>query len=227
MGKIEVIAWTLKDIIDIQEGGADRIELVVDLDKGGLSPNLLLVKQVAEIATIPVRVMVREHDESFVYDEQTMNKHIKYVKELSKLDNIDGIVFGSLTSDNKINFDQLKSIIKVKGNMKLTFHRAFDEIDEEDFLEQFDELSKYDVDTLLTSGLKSSALLGKENIKKLVDKKTINILPGKSISIDNSSEIVKYTGADYIHVGYSVRNSSQEHSIILPNEIRKIKESIK
>ncbi len=226
MKKIEVIAWTLKDITDIQNAGADRIELVVDLDKGGLSPNLLFVKQVSEIATIPVRVMVREHDESFIYDEQTMAKHIKYVKELSKLDNIEGIVFGSLTNDNKINFDQLKSIIKVKGNLKLTFHRAFDEIDEENFLDQFDELSKYDVDTLLTSGLKENALIGKENIKKLVDKKTINILPGKSISIDNASEIIEYTGADYVHVGYSVRDSSQEHSIILPNEIRRIKESI-
>ena len=61
--------------------------------------------------------------------------------------------------------------------MKLTFHRAFDELDETEALKQFKELSKYDVDFLLTSGTKKGAEAGIPVIKELVDNNTINVLP--------------------------------------------------
>ncbi len=223
--KVEVIAWSLDDAIDIYKAGADRIELVADLSKGGLSPSLDLVRNIVSTVDIPVRVMVRETDVSFVYDEPTMKKHIEYVKELEKI-GPEGIVFGSLTVDGKINYEQLESIIEVKGNMKLTFHRAFDELNETNFEEEFDELSKYEVDTLLTSGTSSSAFEGKDNIKKLIEKGTINILPGKSISINNAKEIIDYTGANYVHVGYAVRDVENESGKIDEKKINDLINSI-
>ncbi len=225
MKKVEVIAWSLQDAIDIEKSGAHRIELVSDLDKGGLTPDLDLVVQIVNLVNIPVRVMVRDNDESFVYSDEQMNNHLSYIKKLTKIAP-EGIVFGSLTSEGKINFNQLKKVIEVKGNMKLTFHRAFDEISESILLEEFDKLTKYDVDTVLTSGTKSSALEGKEILKTLIAKHKINILPGKSISLSNAKEIIDYTGADYIHVGYAVRTNNLQEGEIDKNKLKKLIESI-
>ncbi len=223
--KVEVIAWSLDDALEIYKAGADRIELVAELERGGLTPDLDLVKQVVQLVDIPVRVMVRETDESFVYDEATMVKHIEYVERLREI-KPEGIVFGSLTQEGKINFDQLESIIKVKGDMKLTFHRAFDELDVLDFEEEFDKLSSYDVDTILTSGTCVNAWEGRDNIKKLIEKGTINILPGKSISIHNAKDIINYTGANYVHVGYAVRDVENETGKIDKNKIEELVNSI-
>ncbi len=223
--KIEVIAWSLDDALEIYKAGADRIELVADLSRGGLTPDLDLVKQVVQLTNIPVRVMVRETDESFVYDEQTMIKHIEYVEKLREI-GPEGIVFGSLTHEGKINFVQLESIIKVKGDMKLTFHRAFDELDESNFEEEFDKLSQYDVDTLLTSGTCVNAWEGRYILKRLIEKGTINILPAKSISIHNAKDIIDNTGANYVHVGYAVRDVENESGKIDKNKIEELVNSI-
>lgn len=221
MKKIEVIGWSVDDAIKIEQAGADRVELVVNLDRGGLTPPLELTKAVVEAVNIPVRVMIRDTDESFVYNEQVMESHIDYVKQLQQI-KPEGIIFGSLTNEGKINFEQLESILKAKGDMKFTFHRAFDEL-KENWSEQFDTLSKYEIDTILTSGTKENAFEGIEVIKELVSRETIQLLPGKSISIENAKDIIDKTNADWIHVGYSVRDEDGNISI---EKIKKLKESI-
>ncbi|NQX83412.1 MAG: hypothetical protein HRS50_01700, partial [Mycoplasmataceae bacterium] len=137
MIKLEIIAWTIEDAKKIEQAGADRIELVVDLFRGGLTPPLDLVKKVVSSVSIPVRVMIRDTDESFIYNTKTMDNHIKYIKNLKDI-NPEGIVFGSLLKNKneklRINYKDLKRVIRSKGDMKLTFHRAFDELEEIDIL---------------------------------------------------------------------------------------------
>ena len=59
--KVEAIAWSVEDAKRIVEAGADRIELIVNLNEGGLTPPYELVKQVCEVSgDVPVRVMVRD-----------------------------------------------------------------------------------------------------------------------------------------------------------------------
>lgn len=226
--KLEVIAWSLEDAITIEKSGAHRIELVSDINEGGLTPKLELVKKIVKKVNIPVRVMVRDISSSFVYDKEVMKSHINYIKELAKL-NVDGIVFGSLTEKGDINFKQLDEVIKAKGNLKLTFHRAFDELTGEKVFKNFKKLSKYDVDALLTSGTKNSAFEGMDIIKKLVDQKSkinISILAGKSISIMDAKEIVDSTHVDYIHVGTSVREDDVDSDISI-DKVKSILNEIK
>ena len=222
--KIEVIAWSVKDAKAIEEAGADRIELVVDLENGGTTPPLKLVKDVCDSTSIPVRVMVRDTYDSFVYEDSVMDNHIKFIKDIQKF-KVEGIVFGSLTKDNDINFNDLERVIDAKGKMKLTFHRAFDELKTKNALKVFKKLSSYDVDCLLTSGTKINAKKGTPIIKKLVNLNTsISVLAGKSISIDNAKEIIDKSGVDFIHVGLSIREDGTINSQI---SIKKIKEIIK
>jgi len=217
--KVEVIAWTVEDAKRIEAAGADRIELIVDLKKGGLTPPYELVKEVSEIATIPVRVMVRDTWDSFVYSKEVMDSHIKYIESMRDL-NIEGIIFGSLDETGKLNLKDLERVIAAKGNLKLTYHRAFDELDEKDAVEEFRKLSKYDIDWLLTAGTKTNAQDGIPVIKKLVEEKTINVLAGTSISIKNAQYIIDETGVNFIHVGTSVR---EDHTADTELNIDKIK----
>ena len=60
---LEIIAETVEDAREAEQGGAGRIELVRDLDRGGLTPPPL-IEAVLKAVRIPVRVMVRE-SESF------------------------------------------------------------------------------------------------------------------------------------------------------------------
>lgn len=220
--KLEVIAWSVEDATLIEKGGADRIELVVELERGGLTPPINLVREVVNAVDIPVRVMVRDTDSSFVYNKDLMHGHVLYVQALRDI-KPEGIVFGSLTKNKQIDFDQLNEIIEAKGNMKLTFHRAFDEIERAEVISQFEKLSKYDVDTILTSGLSDSALEGSRVIKTLIEKNKINILPGKSIDLDNYKKVIENTGANYIHVGYAVRDKDGNIDV---NLIEKMKEGM-
>ncbi len=224
MNKLEVIAWSVDDAKRIEEGGADRIELVVDLERGGLTPPLELVKEVVEAVNIPVRVMVRDDDHSFIYTHEEMESHINYVKELTNLPKQpEGIVFGSLTVDKEINYRQLDDIINAKGDMKLTFHRAFDELYKPHAKPSVMTLSKFDVDTILTSGLSPTALEGADLISELIGLTKINILPGKSIELDNFKEVLSRTGANYLHVGYAVRDENGNIDI---NKVKELKEGM-
>ncbi len=220
---LEVIAWSLEDAIKIEEAGADRIELVVDLERGGLTPPIELVKEITEAIKIPVRVMVRNTDDSFVYDEEIHKSHLNYINQLRET-KAEGIVFGSI-KNGEIDFNQLSEIIKVKGNLKLTFHRAFDTLDIKSAKEGFIKLNNYDVDTILTSGLKDSgALFGIEFISWMVENSVnIEILAGKSIGINNYKEIMDSSGVNSIHVGYSVRDKKGNIDI---DKVKELKEGI-
>jgi copper homeostasis protein len=62
MGRLtlEVIATGVADAVAAEQGGADRIELVADLARGGMTPPLAVVESVLDRVGIPVRVMLRE-----------------------------------------------------------------------------------------------------------------------------------------------------------------------
>lgn len=221
--KIEVIAITLKDAIDIEKAGGDRIELVKDLSKGGLTPDISLVEEISKNISIPMRVMVRDISDSFIYNEEIMRSQIDYIQKLRKF-NLDGIVFGSLTNEGKINEKQLNEVVKSLGNMKLTFHRAFDEINSDYLIKTLKILEKYkNVDTILTSGQEKSALDGIELITKLRKLTKLNILPGVGIDENNCKKIVEISKANFIHIGNGVRDKTNN---ISKKKILKIKELI-
>src|SRR5436305_8428722 len=56
---IEVIAQSVADAIEAAAGGANRLELVRDLDADGLTPPPELVRAVCRAVPIPVYVMIR------------------------------------------------------------------------------------------------------------------------------------------------------------------------
>lgn len=200
---LEIIASTVEEAVAAEQAGADRIELVSALSEGGLTPSYGLIRQVVSTVEIPVHVLVRPHSKSFVYsksDEETIITDIDLIRELGAA----GIVVGSLTADGRVDEGFLGRIIKHKGELSLTFHRAIDS--SRDIFEAAEVLADFpEVDRILTSGGQATALEGKATIARLIEEHPdLIILPGSGITLENAKTLLEATKASELHVGSAV-----------------------
>lgn len=112
-----------------------------------------MIREVVRRVSIPVHVMV-PHSQSFVYDEydlQTMKEDIAFIKASGAA----GIVVGTLTGDGKVDTAALEYLLQDAEGLNVTFHRAFDEI--EDQLSAFQVIAGYpQINRILTSGVSAA-----------------------------------------------------------------------
>lgn len=163
-----------------------RIELISAIEVGGLTPSIEMLKTVKERTDIPVMSMLRYRAGDFYYTENEHSLHEESLMNLLKY--TDGIVFGSLTRENKINIEQTKKILELtkKANKEFVFHRAIDcTANYEESVKLLDELG---VTRILTSGHESDVVKGLKNIKKL--KTNCEILAGAGINENNFKDFL-------------------------------------
>ena len=220
---LEVIATTYKEALDIEKAGADRIELVTGIKEGGLTPSIGLINNVCDNVKIPVNVMVRPHSKSFFYTKEDLE--VIYADVIAiKETRANGIVFGALNEDMTINFEALKEVIKIKGPLDLTFHRALDNT--KDIDTEFDKLIKYNINTILTSGGKPRVVDSIEKINSFTEKATLentSILAGSGLNLQNIEEFIKKTNVREIHFGSGVKYNRDNFKEIDPKAIKFIK----
>lgn len=124
---LEVIACTVDDAVAAERGGADRIELVRDLGRGGLTPDIALVAAAVDAVHIPVRVMIREEERFVVSDPQVVQALCDAARAMSGL-GIDGLVLGFLNAGGAIDEALLGRVLRDTRGVRVTFHRAFEEV---------------------------------------------------------------------------------------------------
>jgi copper homeostasis protein len=125
MPLLEVIATSLDDALEAEDGGAGRLEVVAALSRGGLTPSLAVLDMILERVRIPVRAMVRESEPFVVADPRTRQALLEAARALSHRP-VDGIVFGALTADGRVDEPLLDEIAAAAG-ARVTFHRAIEE----------------------------------------------------------------------------------------------------
>lgn len=197
MSIFEACVGSYERAVYMAKRGADRIELCDNLQEGGTTPSYGTIKKAVSELDIPVMVMIRPRGGSFEYSQdevEIMKEDIKTVKKLGAY----GVVIGALT-ENKIDIDTTKELIEIAKPLSITFHMAFDEVD--DKLHAIDELVELKVDRILTKGGKVNAEKGKDEIRSLVEyaNNRISIMPGKGVNKENRDRILRYTGAFEIH----------------------------
>src|ERR1700752_259778 len=89
---LEVIVCSVGDAIEAQRGGARRLEVVRELDRGGLTPPVELLRAIKEAVDLPLRVMVRESDG---YQATEVERLCAAAEEFSRRE-VDGLVLGFL-----------------------------------------------------------------------------------------------------------------------------------
>jgi copper homeostasis protein len=186
----EVCVDNLTDAIKAYKCGANRIEFCSNLDQDGLTPKMDELLALSNTIDIPIRCMLRPHSNSFIYDDDDLRK-IKDSINFCKKNKIDGVVFGCLTNENKIDFDILKHISKISKPLKLIFHKAIDFTP--DFSKSFKKLldSKL-VDGVLTTGGKEKAIENLELLSKISSQIPKDF---EFIACGN----ITYENYDYIH----------------------------
>ena len=110
----EAAVGNLREALQAQERGAERIELCENLAEEGTTPSYGTIKVCREALRIPVVVMIRPRGGDFVYDEaefQAMLEDIRICRELG----VDGISTGVLRADHTVDFEKMEKIAECRG----------------------------------------------------------------------------------------------------------------
>ncbi len=126
MPQLEIAIETLADAVAAQQGGTDSIEISRDLSVGGLTPDFDLVRRIRDAVQIEVNVIVRPHARDFVYTEREFTQILEDTRALAQL-GIDGVVFGALRPDRRLDLDLVRQVAQAAAPLPLTVHRALDE----------------------------------------------------------------------------------------------------
>jgi copper homeostasis protein len=201
-----------------QNAGADRIEFCANYSLGGITPNHHDILKAKELLNIPLHVIIRPRGGDFNYSQNEIELMKKDI-EFCKANSVDGVVFGVLTEDQKINNPINKELVDLAENMSTTFHRAIDECD--NIQEAMNNIISLGFTRVLTSGGKSNALEGIEVLKNCQgnfgDK--IIIIPGGGIRHSNLQELIRETNCKEYHSA-AITQKNEEINI---EEVKQLK----
>lgn len=180
---VEVCANSLESALVAERAGADRIELCSELAVGGLTPSYGLLKTVKEKISIPVHVLIRPRSGDFTYTDDEFDIMLTDIALCVDL-GFDGIVSGVLLEHFLLDVERTQRLKTASGNLKFTFHRAFDWV--LDPMDSMKQLEQMNVDYILSSGQQKSAIDGFSLLTELQDRASnIQIMPGSGINGDN------------------------------------------
>ena len=195
---IEICVASVEDVVASKAAGAHRAELNSALFLGGLTPSLGAFLEAKKVGGIEILPMIRPRAAGFFYNDMEYATMLADA-ELFVQNGADGIVFGFLHEDGRIDARRTEDFARLARGATPIFHRAFDLTP--DPFEALEVLINCGVKRVLTSGQAPSVPEGLELIKELVKraKGRIEILPGAGIRPNNVAHIVEYTGVTQLH----------------------------
>lgn len=187
------------------QAGARRIELCDNLAVGGTTPSYGVTKAAVELAAnydTTIMTMIRPRGGDFVYNELEIAIMLEDIR-LNAQAGSQGVVFGALTADKKLDKPNLVKLIAASKGMEIVFHMAFDELSDEDQLEAIDWLSQAGITRILTRAGVSGDSLDKRfaHYHRILEhaKGKIEILPGGGIDLDNRQTFIDQLGVTQLH----------------------------
>jgi copper homeostasis protein len=195
---VEIVVYNIESAMKAQEGGADRIELCENPGDGGTTPSYGTIELVRQNLTIDVFVMIRPRGGDFHYSNYEFHAMKRDISQCQKL-SVDGLVFGILTPEGRIDVKRCKELIDKARPLKVTCHRAFDMT--RDPFEALEDCIAAGFDRILTAGQQAQAVKGASLIGELIKKANgrIKIMPGSGVNEGTVEEIVSKSGAKEIH----------------------------
>ena len=209
---LEISVDGVEKAIAAERGGANRIELCVELAVGGLTPSRELLRSVRERVHIPVYAMIRPREGDFLYSAAEFAEMERSVGVASEY-GMDGVVLGVLRKGFKVDVGRTRRLVDLARPLPVTFHRAFDECG--DLRDALEEVIQTGAARILSSAGAKTALAGSAKLAELIAaaRDRILILPGAGITHSNIAKVAKNTGAVEFHSGLGtvLRYSSRDH----------------
>ncbi len=205
---LEVIVCSVADAIEAERGGANRLEIVRDLHRGGLTPSLELVNEISHGVELPVRVMLRESIGFQTNGPDEIDRLCRAAETFAALE-VDGVVLGFL-NDGEVDVELTQRMLANAPNLRATFHHAFE--DAKDKLRALSEIKRLpQVDRILSSGGTDALRSRVQRFAKYEHAAApeLTILAGGGIDGDAIVEIKRATSIREFHVGRAARLNFQ------------------
>ncbi len=166
---LEIAVTSPAGAIVARDAGADRVELCVGLELGGLTPSQALVEATHETG-IPAHALVRCRPGGFTYDADELALMEREVRTVLR-SGAAGVVVGALRPDRSLDEDILRRFVdaarSVAAHAEVTLHRAVDHA--ADPVATAARLADLGITRVLTSGGAASAPVGAATIARMVD----------------------------------------------------------
>lgn len=196
---LEVCCGSAGDAIAAWQGGATRVELNSDLFHGGLTPSLGSLRTVKRHAPgLRVMCMVRPREGGFCYtgtEFETMLEDAALFLE----NGADGIVFGVLLADGRVDVPRCRRMMEVIGGHEAVFHRAVDVTP--DWRQALDALMELGITRVLTSGQRPTVPEGAMTIRAMGEycAGRMEVLPGGGVTAENAAWCRRTIGCEWLH----------------------------
>jgi copper homeostasis protein len=201
---LEVIALGPGDAAGAQEGGADRIELVADMESDGLTPDVRTLRDVRDECDIPIRVMLRAND-GFSTSGSELSR-LKGAANQLVAAGADGFVLGFLGPSAEIDLEVTMTLAEEFSGLPWTHHRAIDHALDHDRAWAAVRTFR-GMDTVLTAGSARGVAAGLDELcRRASDDPQVAelIMAGGGLKADHVPWLAR-AGVRKFHVGSRVR----------------------
>lgn len=225
MPLLEVIVCSVADAVEAERGGAGRLEIVRDLQHGGLTPSLELVREIKRATELPVRVMLRESPSYRTNGTDEIDRLCRAAEAFASFD-VDGLVLGFLM-DGEVDVGLTQRVLACTRHTRATFHHAFE--DAKDKLRALTEIKRLpQVDRILSHGGTDQLT---SRVQRLADYEhaaapELRILAGGGIDGEAIVQIKRATPIREFHVGRAAHLNFQVDGAVQASLVRDLVQRI-
>ena len=159
----ELCAYSVEACEAARRAGVTRVELCASPYEGGTTPSAAAIRMARRIGGLQLSVMVRPRGGDFLYSDtefRQMLEEVRFARECGA----DGVVFGVLTPDGRVDVQRTAALVAEAGPMQTTFHRAFDMAC--DLEEALEAAVAAGCRRILTSGGRNTAVEGIDTLRQ-------------------------------------------------------------
>ena len=218
---LEVIACSVSDAIEARKGGAKRLEVVRNLEQGGLTPAIELVAAIKNTVDLPLRIMLRENPGFETNGEEEIRILCSAAEQFSKL-GIDGVVIGFI-KEQRVDIELLRRVLACAPGLKATFHHAFEETRNQ--LKALRDIKSIpQVDRILSSGGAGELDQRTERLAAYAEAAApeVTILAGGGIDSEAIALLRRTTVIREFHVGRAARSGFRVDGEVKAELVRKL-----
>lgn len=197
MIETELCAYCVEACEAAARAALTRAELCASPWEGGTTPSAAAIELARRIPGIELSVMIRPRGGDFLYSESEFRQMAEEIR-FARACGADGVVFGLLTADGRIDEMRTAALVAEAGPMAVTLHRAFDMT--RDRGEALEAAIRTGCRRVLTSGGCNTAAEGIDVLRALVVQAAgrIGVMAGSGVNASNVRALAD-AGVDAVH----------------------------